>query len=215
VPDAEPQKQIAAPTFAAFEQLVLPVMSMAPEFVPPVPRLPDDQVVHSTSTSTRLSAKKERALDVNATVDAFAQIDRVLDAVHDVAVAVFQRWLDQLSGHASPLKEHNTTLIKMVMDRVDRYGLSIYTCHHGEVYRVRLGVRSALAAVKTPEAIKAGFFSVTIAADPSGEAGKDAAKSRQKAPSFFPQLIVARTAQQAEAIWRARQGDEDILDAPD
>lgn len=129
--------------------------------------------------------------------ESFAGLDSAIEPLHDIAISIFQGWLDSVAGQACPLYEDNKRLVAMTLERVDRYGIRLFFERDGELLKVRVEARPATAAAKiNPDspAAQAGLFAVRV---------RDAEKAGSVnigEMSVFPQLIAARDIDHARGI---------------
>lgn len=150
-------------------------------------------------------------LDANLVDKSLPELDRVLAAVHDVAISAFQHWVDRLAGRSSPLLAENVTLARFVIDRAEQFGLGLYASQGDFLRRVSLTAEKYYTRGEPTAAQKlSGRFiarAIDDDSDPKGEAAYG--NGVRISTSFgFPPLVVARTVSEAWAIFKSRQTDE-------
>jgi hypothetical protein len=156
----------------------------------------------------------DRTLDIAAEDLAAVAMDPTIEALHDVAGAVFQRWLDGLGGKACSLRADNERLARLVMERANRFGFGLYVHYYDELVRVRIDVGAHPNRRAAPDApsTMAGAFQIhavrELTEKTTGHSGK------LTAMSTFPRLIVARSLEHARAISAGLRGEAPPAAAP-
>lgn len=133
---------------------------------------------------------------------ALTALDAVLAPVHDIAVAAFQRMVDQFTGFACPTLAQNQALTEHIMLRADRFGLGLYLPTDVGLVRVRFNAYAPSPFARrnmSPEVAEAGKISISGAKDPGQSVSSKEAQARRQVASI-PQLIVARSQAEAEAL---------------
>jgi hypothetical protein len=209
-PSAKPLREDAG----RLSELLAPVREFALAHVPPIRHLPPpDEASTSDSGGRRVGGRTRtsRTIAAASVDEAFAAVDRLLAPVHDIAVAAFQRMIDQLVANACPRHEDNARLARAIMLRVDRFGLGLFQEYKGDVHRVRLSAEpvSATRLHRSHEAvIAAGNFKLYPVREPSESKGQHTRVYKQMfiRRDALPTLIVARSRDDALEILRLRNG---------
>ncbi len=157
-------------------------------------------------------------LDADLVGKSLPEMDRVLAAVHDVAVAAVQHWVDRLAGRSSPLLAENESIARFVNERAERFGLGLYANQGGFLRRVSLGAEKYYSRSElTPAAKLSGRFVARAVDDDTDPKGEAAYKNGTRiSTSFgFPPLVVARTVSDAWVIFKSQQTEEPKGNDPD
>lgn len=207
MPEPNPQSTLP-PDSQRLQDLVQPVRELAVSLVPAVPAR-DGYVPDPEARPTgRRTVPFTSDLDAGVVDASLPHLDRVLAAVHDVAVAAFQQWVDRLAGRSSPLLSENESLAKFVNERAERFGLGLYAKQGDFLRRVSMSAEKYYARGEPTAAQKLSgkiiARSVDDDSDPKGEAAYPNG-TRMSSTFGFPPLIVARTVGEAWAVFKARQ----------
>lgn len=158
----------------------------------------------------------DRSLELANLAPSLTALDASLEAAHDAACRVFQRWLDGFAGQACPLLADNEKLARLVMDRAESFGLGLYIDYRDELVRVRIaasaGPNSKRSAPDAPSTI-AGAFEIVPVREPGGEAPR--INGKLTARSTFPRLVVARSSDHARRLTQSAVTDPSAPRADD
>lgn len=143
----------------------------------------------------------DRSFELGALSPSLPALDASLEAAHDVACQVFQRWLDGLCGQACALLSENEKLAKIVMDRAQSFGFGLYIRYGDELVRVRISAsapsnKSVLAS--DHPALYAGAFHIHQVREPGADSPPRSGKLTAR--PTFPRLLVARSCEHAHRL---------------
>lgn len=135
--------------------------------------------------------------------------DRVVDAsnavlsiVGEIAVAVVQKTLDEMRGHAFPTLADNKHLTDKLLETCQQHGIHLYFENGGTLLHIGIRAVSAPGTKKTnpatPAALAGVFNLSAYRADQSGS-------SSVTTLALFPPLIAARSLEQAQKIRAERK----------
>lgn len=190
VPDAEELKE-----------LIDSFRDSARLLIPPVPLL-EEAAFPKPPPGVRRRPAFERDVDRAGLEPMLGALDKVIAPPHDLALAAFQTFLDQLAGHACPSEEDNKWLASQVMLRADEYGFHLFAEKKGDLVPVRLDVkpaRNSLRSNPSGPAAQSGVFSARYY-DPVRRGSSNIGDA-----ATFPPLIAARNLEQARRIWEERK----------
>lgn len=166
--------------------------------VPDAPELDDSKLPPAPYDERRRPAV-ERRLDGGIKLDeAFRAIDQVIEPVHDVAISLFQDWLDHIAGKACPSLDDNVRLAAMITERADSYGFRLFVERKVGLVQVKIEAKPARGNPSGRTAM-AGVFAIR-AYNPDRRATVTLSEV-----AAFPQCIAARDLEQANRIWEERK----------
>jgi len=195
--------------FERLKSALDPALALAVTLTPAVPSRAGYVASEDPLRTSRRPLPFAADLDASLIEKSLPEFDRVLAAVHDVAVAAFQHWIDRLSGRVANSFDENTSLARFVNDLAEQFGLGLYLKRGDYFRRVSLSVEKYPTKEKVLPALKlVGKFVAGAINDESDVKGtaRYGNGNRLRQGISFPPLVVARTVSEAWASFKEREG---------